>query len=61
MTTPLRVNALSVLTTPDGIVVTIGSPDSATKQYILGDPQLKMLLEEAITVYSSKRFEEPLA
>jgi hypothetical protein len=58
MTLPLRVNAFSVLVTPEGLVVTIGSSDSATKQYIFSDPQLKMLIEEAVRVYSAEQFNE---
>jgi hypothetical protein len=61
MTTPLRVNALSILATPEGLVVTIGSSDSGTKQYLFGDPQMKMLIDEAVSVYSSLRFEEPIS
>jgi hypothetical protein len=57
---PMRVNALSILTTEDGIIVTIGSPDSPTKQYILGDPQMKMLIEETVRVYSASRYERPI-
>jgi hypothetical protein len=61
MSSPMRVNALSILVTPEGLVVTIGSSDSSTKQYLFGDPQLKMLIEEAVSVYTSSRFEEPIS
>lgn len=59
MSLPLRVNAVSATICTDGrFMLTIGSSDSATRQYVFTGDQLKMLVEEAVRVYAAEKFEE---
>jgi hypothetical protein len=59
---PKRVNAVSAeITTDDRFILTIGTSDGPTVQYVFADNQLKMLVEEAARVYTVLANEQPFA
>jgi hypothetical protein len=59
---PKRVNAVSATICTDGrFMLTIGSGDCRTQQYVFTGDQLKMLVEEAVRVYTAELNETPFS